>query len=148
MSNVTRISTDRTIIDTNPNTPRVLYRGSVDIATGDFANVGSGYIGQATVDLNFLKKEVLNPEIDLYRYVDSGEPTYSRSLTKCPYTNRSSLDGTENFNVSQTLFWDFETELRLLISVWALSAPVTDLHFFYVIYSTSVVLEDILDVDG
>lgn len=137
-------STDRTIFDTSNETPRVLARGSVQLLTTDYENIGSAYYAQAQVDLNFLQKEVVNPEISVWRFTDSGSPTYSRALVKLPRFTRSQVDGSITGDENYYMFWDFESELQLLIDSFSIAAPSVDRTYYWIVYSTSIVKENIL----
>lgn len=138
MTDIAGLSTDRLSENTSPDSGNVLLRGSASIAVADFSNTGGGYIGQATIPLAPIQKQVVNPEISVHRYTDAGAPTYARSLSKLPYTLRSVADGSETANFMYFLYWEDTVSLRLLIQVWLASAPSSDFNFFYLIHTTSI----------
>jgi len=114
----------------------VLERGEITVSLSDIG--GGVWAGDGVVDLNLVKKQVVNPDVLVYRFVDAGAPSYNRTLIKCPYHDPSLTVPT----VGHSLFWSQGDDLSLVINVR--STTSASLKFYYVISTLSVVKDDVL----
>lgn len=136
-------STDRTKEDTSTETPRIIRRGTFVIDTNEQIDTDS-FIGSAEVDISdVFEAGVTNPMIDVYQFTDLGAPSYARSLIKCPWTNYSAFDNAVIYNVTMSLDWEQGGVYILDVNTWCRSEVSS--RFFYVIYSSSIVKEDVLN---
>jgi hypothetical protein len=141
-------STDK-ITGTLNSKDYIVAQGEVSFPVTD--SVGGVYLGQGQVDIDFVKASVANPTFEFYRYVDSGAPTYSRSLSKGGGTTFSFGTGAITYQDSGFLFWVQENidpesdQLRLLISARA-STSIASVKYFWLIKSISITGSDVFAI--
>lgn len=137
MADIEGQTTDRTIVDTNPNTPRVVHRGTVTI---NLSASGSIYAGATAVNIEFLQGTILNPAVFAYRY-ETG--VGFKLLKALPYTDFNT-DGTLNRSLGYDISIVGTTDESLDVNFYAQADNNTSITIYFAITTMSISLDSTL----